>query len=407
VNLSNSCFVAVAFAGMACSQVLIPGLNGATPALRHDDLAVLELQERRSELPCTVTPLKPSLGFDFTFHSGYDVLFPMRAVGNSGEHLTILFRVVPQSRKESPIYMRQRVYVPPYPVNVKEATVRGVFALGEGRYHVDWLMRDQSRVCSNSWDLEVRLGAKETPLQSWVQPNLVQPLRATLFHDEPQVPREEGDPLKVGIIVNFAPQNPDATVLDDQDLQGLLQILRLIARDPHITEYSLVACSLQTQQVVYRKENVSWIDFPAVGEALKSLHPGLIDVKQLLPANGRAEFIARLVSEQSRKQEPDALIIVGPRSSWDIKLNRDVLDSVQDVDRPIFYLTYVVEPWINPWRDFIGNIVKRKHGFDYTITHPKDLFNAWSDVIARLGKSKHAKTDDKAPATNGSGPQKL
>jgi hypothetical protein len=402
VTLSSALFAVVMLARIGSSQTLIPGLGfrGAV-LLRPDDFAALELQEPRTDLPCTVAPIKPAVGFDFTFHSGYNVVVPMKELTGLGNELTVLFRVVPQDHKDDRVYMSQKVPVPPLDKGVMgNGVIQGTFALGEGRYHVDWLMRDQrSRVCARSWDLDAKLSPKDVQLKPWVQATFVQPLQETLFGEEPPVQRDaQSDLLKVGVIVNFASQNPNSAVLDVNDLEGLVAILRRIARDPHIGEYSLVACSLQAPKILSRQENVSRIDFPAVGEALKSLQLGLVDAKQLSMKDGTAQFMARLVREQLRKQGPDALIIVGPKLSGDVKISRETLDSVETLDRPIFYLKYNTDPAVNPWRDFIGNVVKQKRGVEYSITHPKDLFNAWSDVVSRIVRGRRSKTVDKATA---------
>ena len=42
------------------------------------DAAILEAQDVRKDLPCTVNPTKPVLGFDLRFHAGYDVNVPLR-----------------------------------------------------------------------------------------------------------------------------------------------------------------------------------------------------------------------------------------------------------------------------------------------------------------------------------------
>src|ERR1051326_8075101 len=74
--------VVVLTAGLsACtgySQTLIPELSpGGTMRLGQTDLAVLELKERRHDLPCTVSLIKPELDWDFTFHAGYQVEVPL------------------------------------------------------------------------------------------------------------------------------------------------------------------------------------------------------------------------------------------------------------------------------------------------------------------------------------------
>jgi len=183
----------------------------------------------------------------------------------------------------------------------------------------------------------------ESQIKSWIPPLSAQPPATSLFAEEPSVQRKpRRGLLKVDIIVNFAPQNLDSAVMGETNLLSLVGILRRIARDPRIGEYSLVACSLPTQQILYHQDHARQVDFPALGEALKSLHLGVIDAKYARH-NGPAQFVAGLVNEQSKRERADTLIIVGPKSDREVKIPGEVLDSFE-----------------------------------------KDLFSAWSDVIARL-----------------------
>ena len=57
-----------------CASTLWPQqlLTGSGPGgmvrIFNTDMAVLEMQDARKDLPCTVTPTKPVLGFDLRFH---------------------------------------------------------------------------------------------------------------------------------------------------------------------------------------------------------------------------------------------------------------------------------------------------------------------------------------------------
>jgi hypothetical protein len=378
------------FAAIASCQALVPGLSiGGNIRPIPDDMAVLELQEPRRDLPCTVKPMKPSLGFDFVFHTGYQVVMPLREFAGSPGGLTIFFRVTPQEHNNETIYMSQRVEVklPSLNENSKgDGLVEGTFVLGEGDYHVDWLMRDQqSRICTSYWDLQAKLNDKEAPLKAWVRPTLVEPGEPLLFGEEPPVQRDaEGGQLKVEIIVNFVPRKESRTALDEKDLQGVVGILRRIARDPHIGEFSLVAGSFETQQILYRQENATRIDFPALGDALKSLRLGIVDAKGLGMKNRPSQFVTDLVAEQSKKQMVDALIFIGPKPDVGLEINRDFRGTIGAFDGPMFYFNYNANPIANPWRDLIGNAVKQRKGVEYSITYPKDLFFAWSDLLSRI-----------------------
>src|SRR5581483_7932565 len=150
------CFCGV----LICSAALLAqapiagsGPNGSVNIL-NSDLAVLEAGETRKDLPCTVGAAKPLLGFDMKFHAGYDISVPMSDLAGSDNDLNILFRVIPDTHKDSPVYFAQHVRVPVIDEDAKgDAYIQGAFDIGEGKYHVDWLMRDRSdRVCSDSWD---------------------------------------------------------------------------------------------------------------------------------------------------------------------------------------------------------------------------------------------------------------
>jgi hypothetical protein len=102
----------------------------------------LESQDVRKDLPCTVTPVKPALGFDLKFHVGYDVSVPLRDLAGTENTLTMLFRITPDNHKDDPVYFTQKYSVPSIEESAKgDAYLQGGFDLGEGKYHVDWLMR--------------------------------------------------------------------------------------------------------------------------------------------------------------------------------------------------------------------------------------------------------------------------
>ena len=164
--------------------------------------------------------------------------------------------------------------VPSIEENAKgDAYLQGMFDLGEGKYHVDWLIRDRTeRVCSSFWDIEAELPAQgqghgaRRSRPAWCRPRDKEP-----FKQEPPVERTEREgPLNVKVMVNFAPQNAQSATLQPLDTNALLSILRSIAREPRIGKFSIVAFNMQEQRVLYRQEDTSQIDFPALGEALDS-----------------------------------------------------------------------------------------------------------------------------------------
>src|SRR5271170_2562053 len=90
----------------AFAQAPVHG-SGGNIRIVNTDMAVLEMQEVRNDLPCAVTPRKPVLGFDLRFHAGYDVDVPLKDLSGSENELTILFRVTAASHKDDPTYFVQ------------------------------------------------------------------------------------------------------------------------------------------------------------------------------------------------------------------------------------------------------------------------------------------------------------
>lgn len=375
--------------------------SGGMVRIFNTDMAVLEMQEPRKDLPCGVTPNKPLLGFDLRFHSGYEVNVPLKDLAGAENLLTILFRVIPENHKDEPTYFIQRVKVPAIEDEAKgDAYLQGSYDLGEGKYHIDWLMRDRSeRVCSFYWDIEAALPAKDKAIALVITPSTVQAGEAEQFREEPPVERATDDqPLNIKVLINFAPQNSRSASLQPPDTSALVSILRSIAREPRIGKFSIIAFNLQEQRVVYRQENADRIDFPALGDALHSLNLGTVDLKRLGNRHGETEFLSDLIkTEMGSDAHPDAVIFAGPKVLLDENVQAESLRQVGEVDYPVFYMNYNLYPQNVPWRDAIGSAVKFFKGTEYTISRPRDLWFAVSEMVSRIVKSKHGRRAGSAP----------
>ncbi len=392
-------FIATAlFSSTLAAQELMPASGpGGAVRLFTSDAAILEAQDVRKDLPCTVTPVKPTLGFDLRFHSGYDVTVPLKELAGAENSLTMVFKVTPQDRPDEPVYFSQHFNVPPIDENAGgPAYLAGNFDVGEGKYHIDWLMRDRTeRVCSNNWEIEASLPAKDRQMALDIQADAVHPFDTQPFKQEPPVERAQREgPLHVKVVINFAPQDAASSTLQPLDINALLSILRNIARDPRITRFSIVAFNMQEQRVIYRQEQASQIDFPALGKSLESLNLGTVDLKHLSQKHGDTEFLAGLMTQEltSEKDHPDAIIFAGPKVMLDDGIPPETLKQLSDVKEPVFYMNYNLNPQVNPWRDAIGNTVKYLKGVEYTISRPRDLFFSWTDIVARIVKLKFGRT---------------
>ena len=378
------------------AQSQLAGSGGGALHMMTTDLAVLEAQDVRKDLPCSVTPSKPVLGFDLRFHAGYEVNVPLKELSGNENKLTILFRVVPDNHKDDPVYFVQHVHVPSIEDEAKgDATLGGMFDLGEGNYHVDWLMRDRSeRVCSFYWDSEATLPAKDKQIALEMAPGAVRRSQEEQFIEDPPVERTPsgGAPLNIKVLVNFAPQNFDSPALRPLDTVALVSILRRISREPQFGKFSLVAFNIQEQRVLYRQSSSERIDFPALGHALESVKLGTVDMKRLAQKHGDTDFLTDLIKkEMGGEDHPDALVFAGPKIMLDASVPQDTLTPIaNDVDYPVFYMNYNLNPNAVPWKDSISRAVKVFRGTEYTISRPRDLWFSVTEMVSRIVKSRHS-----------------
>jgi hypothetical protein len=377
----------------AAGQVVMEGSGpGSIVRIFNTDSAILEARDKRQDLPCAVTPIKPMLGFDMRFHAGYEVSIPLRELAGSEDLLTTIFRVTPENRPEETVYFSQRTKVPPIEEDAKgDAYLQGGFDLGEGKYKVDWLMRDRSeRVCSSFWDAEAVLPTKDKDVQLALTPGSIAAGDSEPFREEPPVERNPVDgPLNVKVMVNFAPQNSLSALLRPLDVAALVSILRNINREPRISRFSIVAFNMQDQRVIHRQDDADRIDFPSLGDALSELKLGTVDLKKLEEKHSDTNFLSNLITrEMAGESQPDAVIFAGPKVMLEEKVSPEVLKQLGGLEYPVFYMNYNLSPHANPWRDAIGSAVKHFRGAEYTISRPRDLFFAWTEIMSRIVKSK-------------------
>ena len=381
------------------AQTLLSSGNGPVH-LVGSDLAVLEAQDVRKEINCSVTPQKPLLGFDLRYHAGFNVTVPLKELAGEENSLTILFRVTPEGQAAEPAYFIQRYTVPSIVEDAGGvALLQGSLDLGEGKYHVDWMMRDRiQQVCSSYWDMEAALAPKDRGIKLEMLPGAIEAAHIEQFTEEPPVARVlDKTPLKIKVLVNFAPQNFAASTMRPQDTSALVSILRQLDREPQFGRYSVIAFNIQEQRVIYRQDREDSIDFPALGEALRTVRLGIVDAAKLQRKHGDTEFLTELIQkEMSGDDHPDALIFAGPKVMLDASLPEEALKPLTDVDYPIFYMNYSLNPQETPWRDSIGRAIRLFRGTEFTITRPRDLWFSVSDMVSRIVKSNYSRLSIRA-----------
>jgi hypothetical protein len=372
------------------AQTVIGATGGSgQPFLLPSDAAVLESRELRKDLRCVVKPAASELGFDFTYHSGFLVQIPLRELAGGGA-LTSIFRVTPDDQSKEPVYFTQKWRVPSIDEDAKGGVeLRGSLLLGEGSYHVSWLIRDRAeRFCSARWQITVERRGKDRQVQLRLPPGSAMPEASDLFAPEAPVDRAGERPLRVLVFLHYAPHSPGAATVRPDETAALLAILRSVAREPRIGKYSLIVFNLAGSQTLFRQRRSSAIEFPAIGDAVEKLNVGTVTVERLAEGNTETNFLCGLVADEIADGAPDALIFIGPKMTTESIGLEHSLKALGDPGVPAFYLNYDVRPNDNPWRDLIAVAVRFWKGSEYTITRPRDLTAAWASVMSRLTDRK-------------------
>ena len=388
--------------GGAGAQSLLRSASGGPPTIVGSDLAVFEAGDPREDLPCRLTPSKPALGFDLRFHAGYDLIIPLRELAGPESSLSVLFRVTPVDQPNSPVYFSQRIRVPLIEEDAKgDAFLQGVFDVGEGKYKVDWLMRDRTeRVCAHFWETEAALPSRDRDLSLSLGPGVIAATQVEQFAEEPPIQRGgEKAAVNVKVMVNFAPQNKNAAALQPFDTTALVTILRQFQREPRIHRFSIVAFNLQEERVLFRQDAAEHINFPAIGKALDTIQLGRVDFAKLQQKNSEAEFLGKLIQEEmTGEQPPDALVFAGPKALVDSAVPAESLKTVGVPDFPVFYMNYNLYPQVTPWRDAISHAVRFFKGQEYTISRPRDLWHAVTEIVSKIVKSNSGRAGQNAAA---------
>jgi hypothetical protein len=274
-----------------------------------------------------------------------------------------------------------------------DAQLEGSIDLGEGHYHVDWMMRDRTEsVCSFFWDMEAVLGSKDRDIQLETSAGSVEAMHEEQFTEEPPVNRLTPTPLKIKVLVNFAPQNYNASTLRPQDTMALVSILRRIARQPEFGKFSVVAFNIQEQKVLYRQDSEDSIDFPTLGDTMRSIKLGIVDTHRLQQKHGDTDFLTTLIqNEMTGEDRPDALVFAGPKVMLDASVPEDSLKPLAGIDYPVFYVNYALNPNAVPWRDSIGRAIRVFRGTEYTISKPRDLWFSMTEMVSRIVRFKQGR----------------
>ena len=345
-----------------------------------------------AQIRCRARAFRPFLGFQFSFLSGYFIEVPVRdLVGPPNELLvTVTVRPISVEGREAVSFDRefQTRAIPPQRGSVE---LSGSLALGEGKYDIQWQLRDRfGRFCSASWTVEAKLSKKDRGMPMALGPGEVAPSVVFLFRDEMSVRGGLADKkLRIKLLVSMDVRRRRQVTIRLWQYSRLIAILRSLSRNPSLVEFSVIAFSLEDQQILYQQDYAHSINFPALGEGLGGLTPATVNFDELGKTKEQ-EFLASLLAEQlGDDREADAYVFVGSDMRVGKKIPRETLAPLTQPGAPVFYLNSTR----HPWRGMLGNAVKTLNGTEYKIRLPREVADAVTKMVEGISPRSRPKAD--------------
>jgi hypothetical protein len=373
----------------------------ATAIAAQDRLAVVDITSipqrdrdllagagKTNTLGCSLTPLTPQMGLDLRFRAGFTGDSPLDRLGGGGGALRAVVLVTPLAASAAPTVLEMQIRTPRIAMDASgKAEFTGEYVVGPGRYRTATLLEYGDRVCVQHWDIEAKpekaLAAMPLPLQ----PGAVEALPENPFSERSELRVRAAHPLRVKLLVNFAPAAVDGAVLVDDDIRAITSILRAVTRETRFGQFEVVAFSSELQRVIARRPPAARIDFAGLGRAVRGLRSGTISLAQLRNPRSGAEFLADLLETEMTigPRPPDAVLVISPKVYLDEKLPERELAERAHLQCPVFLLSYTPDARMNPWDGALGSAIKKAYrGAAFVVASPRDLSRAFQRLRSDL-----------------------
>jgi hypothetical protein len=351
----------------------------------------------RSALLCRVRNEPPFLSFDFRFLTGFIAEIPVHEIRSPFNRFFLrvsINPIWPKTAKEIHFNRRFRVNIPDNQDHRGSMRFSGSFAMGEGIYDVLWHLQDDAgRFCETRWRIDARRSGKDRDIDLTLAPGEIAPSLVYLFREEsPTPPDQTGRMLRVKLLVSMDVRGSRRVTVPLARYAPVVSILRMMTRHSELAEFSVVAFSLDDQQILFEQGYEKTIDFPALGKTLEQLTPGTVAFKELGKKQEQI-FFARLLRQTILNDAAaDAFVFVGWDLNFGKKIDRRVLDELRQNTTPVFHLYPATRA---DWRGLLGNSVKALGGKRYKVRRPRDLPVAIERMIANIATRPSCHTGQK------------
>ena len=310
----------VALAGSAAAQLVV------NPGRLRARIEIFEPKPGENLLHCEVTPVHPMLNFSFRYQAGYRVAMPASQFTGSGHRLIVLIRITPDQADAAPVYLAAMQRLPEIPDTHAQLRFGGGYLLGEGSYHVDWVLMDErDRVFRKSWRVDVHRSHAEHNVKVAMEPGTV--LDVTL-RGARLVARESDDTaaLRLTILLHAAPIFPRRTHLGGNDIGTLISAVASLVESMRVRQIRLIVFNLEQQKELYRNEDFMLAAMPAVARSMNTVELDTVDYQVLKNRGGHVDLLTGLLNEElNREPRSDVVLFLGPASHFDDRIPADVL----------------------------------------------------------------------------------
>jgi hypothetical protein len=295
---------------------------------------------QHAPLQCDVQPLKPHINYGFRFQAGYTFSVPMKQYLGTGHGWVVVTEITPDSGDRQPRYLLDVMRLPPVPANIADARAGGSYLLGEGRYHIKWmLLDDQERICRREWNIQARLDRSARSVKVAIPPGVISGLS---LRGAPKANPDAIVPLRLTILLDAAPlvsfRRTSRALISPGDQALLLGMLSAFLERVPCSSLRLVAFNLEQPKEVFRQDDFSLNSLDRLRAALNRVSLATVDVATLQEHKGHLDLLAGMINQELRdERRPDAVVFFGPRERYEDKLPDGVLDETPLSGAPQFF----------------------------------------------------------------------
>jgi hypothetical protein len=337
--------LATLLAAVSSAQTLI------NPADIPAATKALEYHEGEKNLRCDVLPSKPALNFGLRLQAGYLLEVPLVQYYGAGHTWTTTLRVTPEGGR-APAYLTDRIDLPVTSHPEFTAQTTGTFLLGEGRYHVEFAVTDDTgRICRKEWQIAAAPDRSERSIKVAMPPGAV----ADLSYSPTAGSAPAGTPVprRITVLMNSSPPYKPRIRFQPGTMvpggppefvdyrEALLGILSSLLEKLPGTAVRLAVFDLDQQREVLRQDNFTLKDMAKAAHAADDLEHWVVTVRELQEQPGKWGLLANLIRREiNEPEQSDVILFLGPRIGSAGEMPAHFLEIEKRAEERFLYLQY-------------------------------------------------------------------